>query len=37
MEIAVVHIFRFKKERIIELWDLGQVISKDSPNENGLF
>lgn len=37
VEIAVVHIFRFKKERIIELWDLGQVISKDSPNENGLF
>jgi len=37
IEIAVVHIFRFKGEKIIELWDLGQLISKDSPNENGLF
>tara|TARA_R110002051_G_scaffold168769_5_gene239371 strand:- start:3571 stop:3933 length:363 start_codon:yes stop_codon:yes gene_type:complete len=37
IEIAVVHIFRFKKNKIIELWDLGQVISKDSPNEYGLF
>lgn len=37
MEIAVVHIFRFSKDKIIELWDLGQIILKDSPNENGLF
>ncbi|MAN59832.1 MAG: polyketide cyclase [Flavobacteriaceae bacterium] len=37
MEIAVVHIFRFEEHRIAELWDLGQVIDKDSPNENGLF
>ncbi|MBT8205848.1 MAG: nuclear transport factor 2 family protein [Eudoraea sp.] len=37
MEIAVVHIFRFKGDKIVELWDLGQVIQKDSPNENGLF
>lgn len=37
MDIAVVHIFRFKNEKIVELWDLGQPISKDSPNENGLF
>lgn len=37
MEIAVVHIFLFKNDKIIELWDLGQVIAKDSPNENGLF
>jgi predicted SnoaL-like aldol condensation-catalyzing enzyme len=37
MEIAVVHIFRFSKNKIIELWDLGQIILKDSPNENGLF
>jgi predicted SnoaL-like aldol condensation-catalyzing enzyme len=35
--IAVVHIFRFEGDRIAELWDLGQPISKDSPNENGLF
>jgi predicted SnoaL-like aldol condensation-catalyzing enzyme len=36
-EIAVVHIFRFEHDRIAELWDLGQPISKDSPNENGMF
>lgn len=35
--IAVVHIFRFKDDKIVELWDLGQMILKDSPNENGLF
>lgn len=35
--IAVVHIFRFEDGRIVELWDLGQSISKDSPNENGMF
>ncbi len=37
MEIAVVHIFRFENDKIAELWDLGQVIEKDSPNELGLF
>jgi predicted SnoaL-like aldol condensation-catalyzing enzyme len=36
-EIAVVHIFRFEHDRIAELWDLGQPISKGSPNENGMF
>ena len=35
--IAVVHIFRFENDRVVELWDLGQQIAKDSPNENGLF
>lgn len=37
MNIAVVHIFRFEKDKIAELWDLGQVIIKDSPNKYGLF
>jgi predicted SnoaL-like aldol condensation-catalyzing enzyme len=37
MEIAVVHIFRFSGDKIVELWDLGQPIEKNSPNENGLF
>lgn len=36
-EIAVVHIFRFLDGKVVELWDLGQVIAKDSPNEYGLF
>ncbi|WP_409300557.1 nuclear transport factor 2 family protein [Peribacillus sp. SCS-155] len=34
---AVVHIFRFQDEQIIELWDLGQPIQEDSPNQNGMF
>ena len=36
-DIAVVHIFRFEDDRIAELWDVGQPIPKDSPNENGMF
>ncbi len=35
--IAVVHIFRFQNDKVVEFWDLGQLINKDSPNENGLF
>ncbi len=34
---AVVHIFRFENGKIIELWDVGQQIPKDSPNKNGMF
>ncbi len=37
LPIAVVHIFRFQGSRIVELWDLGQEILADSPNENGAF
>ncbi len=35
--IAVVHIFRFQNGKVVELWDLGQELLKDSPNENGPF
>jgi predicted SnoaL-like aldol condensation-catalyzing enzyme len=34
---AIVHIFRFQNNQIIELWDLGQAVQEDSPNENGMF
>lgn len=34
---AVVHIFRFQDGRIVELWDVGQAIPENSPNENGMF
>ena len=36
-EIAVVHIMRFRGERIAELWDIGIEEPADSPNEHGLF
>lgn len=34
---AVVHIFRFQNDLIVELWDVGQPIPENSPNENGMF
>ncbi len=34
---AVVHIFRFHNDLIVELWDVGQPIPENSPNENGMF
>ena len=34
---AVVHIFRFHDNQIVELWDIGQPIPEESPNENGMF
>ena len=34
---AVVHIFRFEKDRIVELWDVGQPVPAESPNEYGMF
>lgn len=36
-EIAVVHIFRFEGDRIIEEWEVGQEVHKNSPNKNGIF
>lgn len=36
-KIAVVHIFRIENEKIVELWDLGQLVDPNSPNTNGLF
>ncbi len=35
--IAVVHIFRFEGGLIVEMWDVGQTVPEDSPNENGMF
>ena len=34
---AVVHIFRFFEDRIVELWDVGMPAPKDNINENGIF
>jgi predicted SnoaL-like aldol condensation-catalyzing enzyme len=35
--IAVVHIFRFSRDQVVELWDLGMEVIRDSPNKNGAF
>ena len=35
--VAVVHIFRFESDKIIELWDLGQPVPGKIINENGMF
>jgi predicted SnoaL-like aldol condensation-catalyzing enzyme len=34
---AVIHIFKFQNDQVVELWDLGQQLIEDSPNENGPF
>ena len=37
LPIAVIHIFRFENGKVVEMWDIGQQLMKDSPNENGPF
>jgi len=34
---AVIHIFRFEADKIVELWDFGQAIPTDTVNEHGMF
>lgn len=34
---AVVHVFRFQGNLIAELWDVGQAVPENSPNEYGMF
>jgi len=35
--IAVVHLFRFQGNRIVEMWDIVQPLQPDSPNLDGMF
>ena len=35
--IALVHFFRFRDSKIVELWDLAQAAPEEIINENGLF
>ena len=35
--VAVVHIFRFQGNHIAELWNIGQAVPENSPNEYGMF
>ena len=37
MNIVAVHIFRFRGDRIVELWDVTQELKADSPNADGTF
>lgn len=34
---AVMHIFRFENDRIVEAWDFGQEVPTETVNENGMF
>jgi len=34
---AVVHIFRFEGDQVVEFWDVGQAVPEESVNENGMF
>ncbi len=34
---ATVHLFRFLGDRIVEMWDCGQAVPADLPNEDGMF
>lgn len=34
---ALMQIFRFDNEKIVELWDFGQAVPADMVNENGMF
>ena len=36
-EIALIHIFRFEGDLIIEEWEAAQEVPRESPNENGMF
>lgn len=35
--LALVHIFRFSNDKVVELWDLGQPVPAQTVNENGMF
>lgn len=34
---ALVHLFRFEGDRIVELWDIGQQVPAETVNTNGMF
>jgi len=34
---ALVHIFRFAGDRVVELWDIAEPVPASSPNANGMF
>jgi predicted SnoaL-like aldol condensation-catalyzing enzyme len=34
---ALVHIFRFRGDHIVEMWDIAEAVPAQTPNENGMF
>lgn len=36
-EMAVLHLFRFEGDKVVEMWDVGQPAPPESQNESGLF
>ena len=34
---ALIHIFRFEDDKIVEVWDFGQAVPSEMKNENGMF
>lgn len=36
-KMSVVHMFRFKNNKIVEMWDVGQQIPADMSNKDGAF
>ena len=34
---AVVHILRFENDRIVEFWDVAQMVPEETPNQHGMF
>ena len=36
-DYAVMHIFRFENDKIVELWDFAQAAPAEMINENGMF
>jgi|SRR5690606_53890 len=37
LEVAVVHVFRFVDDKIVEMWDVGMILPEDMPNTDGAF
>jgi predicted SnoaL-like aldol condensation-catalyzing enzyme len=35
--LATMHLFRFKGNKIVEIWDIGQPVPADSTNQDGMF
>ena len=35
--MAAIHLFRFQGNKIVEMWDIGEPIPADSPNQDGVF